>query len=344
MKFIKTLLLFCLSSQIFAQIPAGYYDDAIGLEGETLREELFQIIKDHQTQSYTSLWQHFYDTDRKSNGFVWDMYSDQPDGTPDYNFTFFDDQCGNVSSDEGFCYNREHSFPKSWFGDQSPMNSDLFHLYPTDGQVNGRRSNYAFGETDNPSWVSTNGSQRGPSSTPGYTGIVFEPIDAFKGDFARTYFYMITRYKDKVSGWNSPMLSGDGYTSWALIMLVAWHQEDPVSPKEIDRNNAVYTIQNNRNPFIDHPEYVESIWGNPAGIEEYSNLEASVWYAGQTLSVSHSSINQTDVFLYDITGKLIWKKRATSFEWQEDLPLNQGIYLLQLQNAYQTSTTRFFVK
>ncbi len=247
----------------FSQIPSGYYDSATGT-GYTLKTQLHNIIDDHTIRTYDNLWTDMQSTDKKPNGYVWDMYSDVPGGSPAYDYTFGTDQCGNYSG-EGSCYNREHSFPKSWFNDASPMYTDLFHLVPTDGYVNGKRSNYPFGEVGTATWTSTNGSKLGSCSYPGYAGTVFEPIDEYKGDFARGYFYMATRYEDVISSWpGSDMLDGSNdqcYTDWALELLIDWHNNDPVSQKEIDRNNAVHDIQNNRNPFIDHPEYVAKIWG-----------------------------------------------------------------------------------
>ena len=247
----------------YAQIPSGYYDAASGQNAEALQTALHNIIKNHTVRSYDQLWTDFQSTDKKANGKVWDMYSDVPGGTPAYEYTFIADECGNYSG-EGSCYNREHSMPGSWFNNATPMYTDLFHLVPTDGYVNNRRGNYPFGEVGSASWTSTNGSKVGTSNYPGYSGIVFEPIDAYKGDFARNYFYMATRYKNVVSGWTSAMLDDNDYpvfTEWALSMLMEWHTNDPVNQKEIDRNNAVYAIQHNRNPFIDHPEYVGLIWG-----------------------------------------------------------------------------------
>ncbi|MEA3317546.1 MAG: endonuclease [Bacteroidota bacterium] len=258
---IITSLLF-LNLYSYSQIPSGYYDNASGLNGYQLKTELHNIIDNHNSESYDYLWTAFQSTDKKANGFVWDMYSDVPGSTPAYDYTFRDDQCGNYT-EEGSCYNREHSFPKSWFNDASPMYSDLFHLYPTDGYVNGKRSNYPFGEVGSASWTSTNGCKLGTSSFTGYSGTVFEPIDEYKGDFARTYFYMATRYEDVLTSWSSDMLDGSSdrvYSEWAVNLLLKWHTNDPVSTKETNRNDAVYDIQNNRNPFIDHPEYVAQIW------------------------------------------------------------------------------------
>jgi len=253
------LILLIISSTL-AQIPTGYYDTAEGLSGEDLRLALHNIIDDHNVQSYSSLWTHFQSTDKKPNNKVWDMYSDVPGGTPPYEYTFGSDQCGNYGG-ESDCYNREHSWPKSWFNNASPMNSDLFHLYPTDGYVNGMRSNYPFGEVSDATWTSQNGSKRGTMDAYGFSGTVFEPIDAYKGDFARTYFYMSARYYTEDAGWdNNDMVNGADLKEWAVDMLLDWHEADPVSEKEIDRNNAVYDIQDNRNPFIDHPEWVDCIW------------------------------------------------------------------------------------
>ncbi len=253
-------LTFCFTI-IHAQIPDGYYDSTDGLEGDVLRLALHNIIDNHQVHSYTSLFTHFESTDMKPDGTVWDMYSDVPGGTPPYVYHYGGaDQCGNYGG-ESDCFNREHSWPQSWFNSNSPMKTDLFHVYPTDGYVNGQRGSYPYGDVNTPLWTSQNGSMRGTSGTPGYSGIVFEPIDEYKGDLARTYFYMSTRYYTEDAGWDTnDMVDGADLLPWAVDLLMAWHSADPVSQKELDRNEAVYQIQTNRNPFIDHPEWVACIW------------------------------------------------------------------------------------
>jgi endonuclease I len=256
-----TLFLSLLLVGMYAigQAPAGYYSTATGLSGTPLRSALHDIIDNHSVKSYSSLLGYYQTTDKKANGKVWDMYSDKPGMTPPYEYSF-GQTCGNYSK-EGDCYNREHSFPKSWFADKSPMVSDLYHIVPTDGKVNGMRSNYPYGEVSSPTFTSMNGSKLGPNTFPGYTGTVFEPIDEYKGDFARNYFYMCTRYYTEDNGWqNNGMINGAELKPWAMDLMKKWHQQDPVSAKEIARNNAVYAIQGNRNPFIDHPEYVCMIW------------------------------------------------------------------------------------
>ncbi len=257
---ILSILIFHAAIAMALAQTAGYYDNASGKTGEELQQALHDIIDNHTVLSYNDLWGAFYSTDKKADETVWDMYSDNPDGAEPYVYTFGSDQCGNYSG-EGSCYNREHSFPKSWFGDVPPMNTDLFHLYPTDGSVNGRRSNYPFGETNSPTWTSLNGSKVGSCSVAGYTGTVFEPIDEYKGDFARTYFYMATRYYGEDNSWiGSGMTDGAQPKPWARVMLLQWHDNDPVSVKEEERNDAVYALQANRNPFIDHPEYVAMLY------------------------------------------------------------------------------------
>lgn len=255
--------LLCVLIQLWAQAPSGYYTDATGYKGKSLKTALYRIITDHTARSYKQLWTDMQSTDRREDGKVWDMYSSTTD------FTFSSDQCGTYKN-EGDCYNREHSFPKSWFNDAHPMYTDLFHLYPTDGKVNGMRSNYPFGETNGEQYKSNGGfSKLGKCTTPGYSGTVFEPDDEYKGDFARSYFYMATCYEDRIATWNSDMLAHNSYPAyaqWAIDMLLRWAAEDPVSPKEVARNNAVYKIQKNRNPYIDYPGLEQYVWGSKTDV------------------------------------------------------------------------------
>ena len=237
-----------------------YYETAFKLYGTALRLALHNIIKGHTEVSYASLWTYYQTTDKKPNGKVWDMYSDIPGGTPPYEFTFITKQCGNYSA-EGDCYNREHSWPKSWFNDLTPSYSDMFHLFPTDGKVNGQRNNYPYGNVSSPTWTSLNGSKLGPNTFPGYSGTAFEPIDAYKGDFARGSMYMSVRYYLEDGGWStSEGTNKSDLLPWYANLFYSWSVRDTVSQKEIDRNNAIYGIQKNRNPFIDHPEFAAEIW------------------------------------------------------------------------------------
>lgn len=247
-------------SGIYSTGGGSYYSSAYQLYGTSLRQALHEIIDGHSEKSYSSLWTHFQTTDVKTNGKVWDMYSDIPNGTPPYEFTFVSNQCGTYGG-EADCYNREHSWPSSWFNDAAPAYSDLFHLYPTDGYVNNIRSNYPFGTVSSATYTSQNGSKRGDNTSTGYSGIVFEPIDDYKGDLARSMFYMSTRYYTEDGSWStSAATNKSDLLAWYSNLLYEWHLADPVSSKEINRNEGIYGIQGNRNPFIDHPEFVAEIW------------------------------------------------------------------------------------
>lgn len=250
----------------WAEIPQGYYSNAIGKHDEALMTALEGIIYTHTQLSYNYMWKAYDYTDLGSDGYYIDMYS-----TCKYNNA--SDHVGGASY-VGEGINREHSFPKSWFGGEvDPMFTDLTMLIPTDAYVNQRRSNNPYGVcaggityTNNEMGVTMLG-KLGTSTYNGYTSTVFEPDDEYKGDFARIYFYMVTCYKSVVETWpGSDQLdyASNGYkafSDWSLRLLMEWHRADPVSQKEINRNDSVYKQQGNRNPYVDHPELAEYIWG-----------------------------------------------------------------------------------
>jgi chitodextrinase len=177
------------------------------------------------------------------------------------------------------------------------MVSDAHFITPTDGKVNGQRSNYPHGMVASPTWTSLNGSKLGASTTAGYSGTVFEPIDEFKGDIARMYFYFATRYETTVSGYTYAMFNGTSnqvFTTAFLNMLLTWNAQDPVNAREIARNNAIYGTQNNRNPYIDHPEYVQAIW-NPTADSQAPTAPTSLAVTASTSnSISLSWVASTD--------------------------------------------------
>ncbi|MEG2069851.1 MAG: endonuclease, partial [Bacteroidales bacterium] len=276
---------------------------------------------------------------------------DVPNGNPPYQYTFGVDQCGNYTT-EGDCYNREHSVPKSWFNSASPMYSDLFHLYPTDGKVNQERGNYAFGEVGTPNYTSLNGSKRGNCDYPDCSGIVFEPINEYKGDLARSYFYMCTRYMDKNLGQNTnSMFTGGNLDHWALNMLIAWHQQDPVSQKEINRNNAIYQLQHNRNPFIDYPELVGKIFGNDS-VNAFNPESSTIPFynnevkhfriypnpADKILRIVGEDKVVNEVEVLDMMGNVVIKhtvKMENQKTFVKDIShLTEGIYVVKIK-SYQ---------
>ena len=316
-----------------AQAPANYYNSANGLTGNQLKIALHNIIKGHTSISYSQIWNAFWSTDNKGNGVVWDMYSDRPGGTPPYTYQLGTDQCGSYNS-EGDCYNREHSWPSSWFNDQSTPRTDMHHIFATDGYVNNRRGNFPFGEVKSATWTSQNGSKLGSSKTPGYTGTVFEPIDEYKGDFARAIMYMSVRYYSEDSGWgSSDMTNKSVIQPWAITMLLRWNDNDPVSQKEIDRNNAIYSsYQHNRNPFIDHPEYARMIWDPSWSTDEYE---------------AQNNHHANCIVVYDISGRKVLQENITNEE--DEIAslknrLQRGCYLIQLLDGNRVlSNKKLFV-
>lgn len=281
MKKLFTFLLLSLSLYIVAQPPVGYYSSAEGKNTAALRTALQAIISNgHKVVSYDGLWTAYRTTDVNSSGNVWDMYSN-------CTFTLGTKQCGTYSV-ECDCYNREHTSPQSWFNSDSPMVSDIFNVYPTDGKVNGYRSNYPYGEVGTATYTSINGSKLGSSSSTDYSGTVFEPINEYKGDFARTYFYMATRYAGLCENWTAGAnvvysTANLGLSTFAMNLFLKWSRQDPVSAKEITRNNAAYGVQNNRNPFIDYPGLEEYIWGNKK-TEVFSTSVVTTPYLGSPSS------------------------------------------------------------
>ena len=298
-KLFFTAWLFALAATGWAQGPndsGEYYKAADGKKGAELKTALCGVIYSRDeggdlNTAYKALWTHFQTTDARPNGTVWDMYSNKRE------MTFVVDQDPGSGNQEGMYYNREHSMPNSWFGAKvMPMYTDLHHMYPTDKIVNGKRSNHPFGETNGESFKSANDfSKLGKCTFEGYDGTVFEPNDEYKGDFARTYFYMVTCYEEKIVDWYTNYgVNGSGETQkavlatfdgnkypglseWQLKMLMKWAKNDPVSEKEINRNNAVWGIQNNRNPFIDYPGLEDYIWGDKQDVAfSYDNYATSI--------------------------------------------------------------------
>ena len=266
-----------------ASLP-GYYEKIDGKSGKALFDAVQIVTKNgYSSLGYDGLWGAYPYTDVHENGYVWDMYSDCTWKSITSN------HCGNYKN-ECDCYNREHSIPKSWYGGKtSGPGCDIFHLVPTDGKVNGVRSNYPFGEVASADYNkhgNKKGSAKSITITGGNTiagntgatisasGTVFEPRDEYKGDFARGYMGSLLRWAGEKAftegegskTFTTTFTSGSfGLTKYGVALLMKWHRQDPVSKKEIDRNNGIQQTQGNRNPFIDYPYLAEYIWGEKAG-------------------------------------------------------------------------------
>jgi len=289
----KLLLPFLLiSCWTFAQIPAGYYNGTSGLSGYALKSKVHDIISEKNINWHYGDLPNFYnqtDLDKyydhasTNTTFLLDIYSEIPTGPDAYEYTSANLIAG--AGAEGLGYNREHMIPQSTFSTGSsisdyPMYSDLHFIIPADARINTLRNNYPYGVAGNTNFYTfTNTSKISNSAIQNYpyTGRVYEPIDEFKGDVARTLLYFAVRYEGKLSSFNTAFSTSstitpatdqcpfDGTEERAIDlpyiqMLKQWNVLDPVSQREIDRNNSVYNIQKNRNPFIDHPEWVNLIW------------------------------------------------------------------------------------
>ena len=252
---------FLLLFSIQAQIPDGYYDTVLRKKKAELKTSLHQKIKIASVLSYGGgdgkTWSGFAITDvRPSDGKVWDMYSNI-----DYSFN------GNLSVTG---MNIEHSFAKSWWGgSETQAYKDLHHLNPSDAIANQRKSSYMMAVVD--STITYNNEVIKVGKTTMKSGMLlpaWEHADEYKGDFARIYMYMVTAYEDYAPLWTNDsehQLDNNTYPvfePWASNLLLQWAKQDPVSEKEINRNNEVYKIQGNRNPFIDFPNMAEYVWGD----------------------------------------------------------------------------------
>lgn len=274
-----------------AQIPEGYYDDAIGLSGEELKSALHNIIKNHEEYSYNDLRDFILkDTDEdpaNSNNVIL-IHSGISRSKSDFG--------GNSGQ-----WNREHVWAKSHgdFGDTPPAGTDAHHIRPSDVQVNSTRGNLDYDNGGSP-----------VSNCPGCKkdGDSFETRDGAKGDVARMLFYMAVRYE---GGNGEPDLEvvDEVNTSPApehgkLSTLLQWHILDPPDDFEKNRNDVIYSYQENRNPFIDHPEFVEEIWGDPTDISDNPELFLSVYPnpASSTLTLETQQRFELNYTLYQATG------------------------------------------
>lgn len=369
-------LLLLINAIVFAQIPAGYYSTATGT-GYTLKSQLrARITTGHVDQGYGSLWNlytqtAFRDVYYENNGSLLDIYSEKPGGVDSYEYTSTSQQCGSYAV-EGDCYNREHLVPQSYFDNFAidPMKNDPFHVVPSDGKVNGDRGNLPFGIVSNATYTSSNGSKRGNNTVNGfsnYSSTVFEPIDAFKGDVARAFFYFATRYENNMADFYSAantsscqaknMFDGSNnkvFSDNFILILIKWHLQDPVSAKEIAQNNAIYNYQGNRNPFIDHPEYVCSIWSaqcatvNSLGNDSFEILaDVSVYPnpSNEQKIIIESNTTFDIIELININGQIINTIKNPVFEnntYTLD-NLSQGFYFLKLSSENQSITKKIVI-
>ena len=283
LKFLFSASLFItFSFSVSGVIPVDYYSNLEGKKTAELKTAAFQAIKTHVSLKYNDMWVYFPQTDSLPGTptEIWDMYSN--------NIVLF---TAHSTID------KEHCVPNSWWGgpdvDNEYAYGDLMNLFPSNNSINRSKGNNPLSEVGETTAAGNNGlSKSGTSITVGYTGSGFEPADMYKGDFARTYFYMATCYQDYTT-WRTDNtgqyeITGGVYPSfqpWAIPLLLKWSRMDPVSEKEILRNEVVYKLQNNRNPFVDYPLLAEYIWGNMK--DSIFSFNAPTGPSGVVLPVSH---------------------------------------------------------
>ena len=241
----------------YAGVPEGYYTAANGKKKVSLKAAMHDIIQPKNLLDYGSgpgrTWSGFYITDRDAEGYVIDRYSNDR-----RQFTSTNSAVAGM--------NIEHSFPKSWWGGaNNNAYKDLYNLMPCESGINSSKSNYAMGRVTVVR-VNNGCTKVGTGPTTNGTKQLWEPADKWKGDFARDYFYMVTAYSNLT--WTSnglDMLENNEWPTmqqWAYTLLLQWARQDPVDEIERKRNDDVYSIQGNRNPFVDFPYLAEYIWGD----------------------------------------------------------------------------------
>ncbi|MBE0566189.1 MAG: endonuclease [Krumholzibacteria bacterium] len=261
----RLLVLFAVLIATLAQAapPAGYYDSVDLTSPATLRQTVHNVIDGHTRYPYTS-----------SSTDTWDIL-EEADEDPYNSSRVLDIYRNRVYTKTGGGagpYNREHSWPNSYgFGSSGDMPyTDCHHLFICDTDYNNNRGNLPFGECDSGCTARATDFYDGRSGTNYYNTSVWETWDGRKGDVARAMFYMDVRYAGDVSGEPDLVLTDnaalivptDGAVAYMglLSVLIQWHKDDPVDDRERDRNDVVYSYQGNRNPFVDHPEWVSGIF------------------------------------------------------------------------------------
>jgi endonuclease I len=359
MKKTFTILLILLISINYAQPPVGYYNTATGT-GYVLKTQLYNIIKNHTDKGYSGLYTTYLTSDKdyyyENDGTMLDVYTENPTG-PECEFTYgINQDDGTLGNNECERYNREHLIPQSVFASATPMYSDAHFVLPADKHVNGQRGDLPFGKVNVANYTATNGTKRGSNLnsgySTGYTGIVFEPIDEFKGDIARSLLYFATRYENVVTGFTYPMFNSTSdqvFTDTFKNILLTWNIQDPVSQREIDRNNAIYARQNNRNPYIDNNSYVASVWGDPilstSSFDVFTNISVFPNPSNDTKITIQSEVIIDEIQFINLNGQLIQQinKPNSSNKIYTIENLTQGFYFLKLTSNNQSIVKKLVV-
>ncbi len=374
-------LVFLFSGSFLFAGPGTYYnalDSTVSCS--SFKNNLFNLIKNDSHLSYGDIDNNYFRTDAKPKeigvgNIIVDRYcGENPVGNDYCSFDPFAGFCssGGTSTVHCDCYNKEHVVPTSWFNGSSNVNNiprtDMHFVWPADSKTNASKNNYPLGYVQSPTLTSLNGTKIGSSNSTlnyGYNkSTVFEPIDSFKGDFARAYLYFAVRYQDSLSAWNRNNIAQDVFTSgaypglepWILQLCMQWHKMDPPSTFERLRNDSVFAIQGNRNPFIDFPHWAEKIFGSDGaaascvntGIrtQQTATLEVYPNPVQDALTIELSTafvLENTTIQITDMLGRVLymetWKGNArpviaTSF-------LEKGMYVIRVESEENSAVTTF---
>jgi len=321
-------LAIAFSINISAQIPDEYYTATKYLSGENLKTALHNIIKNHIEFPYTS-----------SSTDVWDILKETDRDTlnTDNVILFYSGWSVNAEQEYNSAkgWSREHVWAKSHgdFGTKKGAGTDVHHLKPCDISVNSARSNKDF-DFGGSIYIDGDGVTECKSDHDSW-----EPRDAVKGDVARMLFYMAVRYDDseldleladRVENYDLNEY-GKGFHG-KLSTLLEWHKTDPVDSFEINRNNIIYTYQQNRNPFIDHPEYANKIWSNATGIPLNEKGEIKIYPnpANSYVTIEIPNHEKTMGSLYSINGDKIFEFEVYNKMRLQIDNIKPGKYLIKM--------------
>lgn len=379
--FLYFLLIFLISPLLVKAGPGNYYNIDSSKSCAAFKSILAsRLALGSVSINYGDVDFYFNRTDSKpaesgGGSVIVDRYSgERPNGLDSCNYRYDVDFCssGGTASSQCVCYVKEHSFPKSWFGGNViPMYSEMHLLLPADNYTNNAKSNFPIGYVKTPSITSYNGTKIGSSDDSLNYGFnatsVFEPIDQFKGDFARIYLYMVTRYESVVASWISnstanDVMAGNSYPAldpWILKLCVKWHKQDPPDLLERNRNDSVFVIQGNRNPYVDYPHWVEKVFGVDGidtscvitAVRTNSNSFTSAVFPNpandrlQIQTVLPFPTKEASISVFDYLGRCILSHKINNGTVENNTiniaSLPRGIYLLQIENDGATSMTKF---
>ena len=347
--------------EVQTNIPQSYYDQANNLSSDELKEALHQIISNHVIYPYTSnstdTWDIIQESDQdpNENNNIILVYTGRSqdkgyrDGSGNYS------QYENGNGTQSNSWNREHVWPKSHgFPDEDDnAYTDVHNLKPCDRSVNSSRGtkDFDFG-----------GNQHSEASDCLTDSDSWEPPDYVKGDIARILFYMVIRYDPGVDHENNTFdLELVDYTTpnntdpilGKLSSLLEWHVSDPVDDFEINRNEIIFGFQENRNPFIDHPNLVNFLWGENVGQNWNENLSFNNISFENDLTVfpnpSTGILNFTEelqnekIEIFSLTGQKIYERQVTNIN-SIKLNLNTGIYLLKISNNLRVKNSKIIIR